>query len=85
MSDSNFKTIEEFIDNMTRGGEVEFDYCGKQYSITHSTEGIHVVQAYEPTTDKVYKNPCEVLEHVINEKRLGDILNEMKVTFRCFH
>jgi len=30
-----FNSLEEFIDNLNRGGEIEFSFGEKKYSITH--------------------------------------------------
>ena len=73
------------FDNISRGGEVEFEYDGKQYSITHSEEGIHVMQFNNYSTEKVYKVPYEIIAYQINGKSLDTILSELTVTFRCFH
>ena len=84
MNDNNFKSAEELIDNLQRGGEVEFEYDAKEYSITHIPDGIIISQVYNDDTEKVYKTAKEVLGYEINGKKLGDIFHKLNVKFRCF-
>ena len=84
MKEENFKTLEELYDNISRGGEIEFTYNDKQYSITHSNKGIHVMEAYNYSTEQIYTRPEEIGECLIGGEKLKDILDEMVVTFRCF-
>lgn len=85
MENSNFTSVEELIDNVARGGEIEFEYAGKQYSISHSSEGIHIMQFYNYSTEQIYKLSSEIVEYKINDKNLGSIVRDLIVTFRCFH
>jgi len=84
MNDNNFKSAEELIYNLQRGGEVEFEYDAKEYSITHIPDGIVISQAYNDDTEKVYETVEDVLGYEINGKKLGDIIHKLDVTFRCF-
>lgn len=77
-------TIIELFDSLSRGNEIEFIYKNKKYSITHSTEGIHVMEAYEYSTEKIYKLPKEVGEYSVEEKKLKDFFSQAEITFRCF-
>ena len=83
MSD-NFKSLDELFDNISRGGEVEFTYSGKSYSITHSDRGIHFMEANKYETEKIYNNPNEVADYFIDNKKFSEILKDITVTFRCF-
>ena len=84
MNDNNFKSAEELIYNLQRGGEVEFEYDAREYSITHIPDGIVISQAYNDDTEKVYETAEDVLGYEINGKKLGDIIHKLDVTFRCF-
>ncbi len=88
MKNDNFKSFEELIYNIQRGGEVEFVYNNKKYSITHVIEGnenqIHLLEHYNYDSLVIYKNPNEIGEYLINERKLKDIVTEIEVTFRCF-
>lgn len=79
-----FLTIEDFYDNISRGGEIEFIYKGKKYSITHYNGKISVMEFYNYSTESIYKKAKEVGDYLINGIRLKDIFNEITVTFRCF-
>ena len=85
MKGSSFASVEELVDNVTRGGEVEFEYARKQYSITHSSKGIHIMQFYNYSTEQVYKSPSDIVNYQINDKDLGSIVTDLIITFRCFH
>lgn len=82
--DDKFETIEEFYDNLRRGGEVEFEYQGQEYSITHSDLGIHISEAYRPETEAIYKDAEGVGEYLIGTEPLKSIIFKAKITFRCF-
>ncbi|WP_034860770.1 hypothetical protein [Ruminiclostridium cellobioparum] len=88
MSNDNFKSIEELIDNVRRGGEVEFVYNNKQYSITHFGEGqekqIQVMEFYNYDSLVIYKSANEISEYIIESEKLKDIITKIEVTFRCF-
>ena len=77
-------TIVELYDNISRGGEIEFTYNDKQYSITHSNEGIHVMEAYNYSTEIVYQSPGEIGEYIIDGEKLKDFFVNVEITFRCF-
>lgn len=79
-----FKTLEEFYDNISRGGEIEFIYNEKNYSITHPEGEIHVMEAYNNSSIVIYKRPQDVGEYLIEGKKIKEILNDMIITFRCF-
>lgn len=82
--EESFDSMEELIENISMGGEVEFEYNGKQYSITHIPEGVVVLQAYRYSTQKIYKNAFEIIEYKINGKKISEIIDDIKITFRCF-
>lgn len=77
-------TIVELYDNISRGGEIEFTYKDKQYSITHSNEGIHVMEACNYSTERFYQSPTEIGEYIIDGKKLKDFFDNVEITFRCF-
>lgn len=79
-----FLSIDELIDNISRGGEVEFEYRNKKYSITHTSEAIHVMEFNNYNTLKVYNSAKEIISYRIGEERIKDLLDKIKVTFRCF-
>ncbi|MBQ8526597.1 MAG: hypothetical protein IJ460_07780 [Clostridia bacterium] len=76
--------ITELYDNISRGGEIEFTYKDKQYSITHSNEGIHVMEAYNYLTERTYQSSYEIGEYIIDGEKLKDFFDNVEITFRCF-
>lgn len=80
----SFKNMEELCENITRGGEIEFQYKNKCYTITHSKNGIHVMEAYNYDTEKIYSNAEQIGEYIVCGKKLEEIVTEIKVIFRCF-
>lgn len=77
-------TIVELYDNISRGGEIEFTYKDKQYSITHSNEGIHVMEVYNYLTERTYQSSYEIGEYIIDGEKLKDFFDNVEITFRCF-
>ncbi len=80
----NFDSILEFYDNLNRGGEIEFRYENINYSITHSEEGIHFIEAYNEESEKIFSSPEELGELEINGRKIVDIIIEVQIIFRCF-
>ena len=95
--DLRFESIAEFEDIMIRGGEVEFEWCGKVYSITH-TDKIGIGEGYYEKDGKYYNalshteydlsddlwadTADEILEYRVGGDRLRDVITQVKVTDR---
>ena len=84
MSYSAFKSFEELCDNISRGGEVEFVYKGKNYAIFNHNSNVYITEAYNQNSEKIYDNLEAMGEYVIDGKMVKDIIDEVVVTFRCF-
>ena len=56
--EESFVNFDELKSNIERGGEIEFIYHGKHFSITHFEENgqhkVSVMQAYNYDSEKVY-------------------------------
>ena len=79
----NFSTIADFKFCMRCGGEVEFEFHDKIYNITPSNNrNIRISEAVRQETEKICKDPDEVLEYVIDGVRLRDIITEVVITDR---
>ena len=81
-----FKTISDFKDCMSRGGEVEFEwnnktYCafGKLQKTPNDAIQMCICEAYKPETEKWCDNADEVLEYIIDGQRLREIITMVKV------
>ena len=81
--EQGFEYIEELYENISRGGEVEFEYGGRKYSITHSNKGIHVMEFYNYSSETVYELPEEVGEYNLIDKKLKDVITDLVIHFRC--
>ncbi|NOU73611.1 hypothetical protein GC098_19660 [Paenibacillus sp. LMG 31458] len=79
-----FETLEEFYDNLNRGGEIEFEYHGKEYAITHSKVGICIYEAEKIGTEVICKDVEDIGEYLVGTVKLKTIVMEINVTFRCF-
>jgi len=82
--DNNFSNIEDFMDCLSRGCEVEFIYKNRIYSITHDQKKIIVYEVNNESSEKEYDDSIAALKYQIDDKFLADILSEMKITFRTF-
>ncbi len=82
--DNNFYDDRDLVDCLNRGCEVEFLYNEKKYSITHTDEGISLIEFYNSESEKTYSSAEEALKYEIEGKMLKDIIHEMKVIDRSF-
>jgi len=82
----NFIDADDFIDCFNRGCEAEFLYDGKRYWITHNYDGSKkVVMDVNNEDSRIeYDTPNEALNYPIGDKKLADILQDMKVIDRLF-
>ena len=76
--EERFKSYEELIENISRGGEVEFSYNGKKYSILPIHEGIVVVEQYNDDSEVIYKDLRDIGEYKIGDEYLKDIYKESR-------
>lgn len=83
--DNNFFDTQDLIGALKRGCEVEFLYKEKKYSITHlEDEKIIIGEFYNSDSEKIYADTSQVLEYEIGDKKLKDIISDMKVIDRSF-
>lgn len=82
--DNNFFDADDLIDCLSRGCEVEFLYNNKKFSITHTEQGISIIEFYNSDSEKTYSDVKKVLEYEIDGKALKDIIPEMKIIDRSF-
>ena len=77
--ENRFETISDFKWCMKRGGEVQFEWNNKDYSITHPDGLIYISEVYKEETAKEYKTVEEALEHVIDGQKLREIITKVTV------
>lgn len=82
--DEKFESFEEFIDYISRGGELEFRYKEKNYFIGHIDEGIYIGIIADEESIKIYTTPEEVCEYLIDNKKIKDIVTNVDVIMRLF-
>lgn len=82
LEDNRFKTISDFKWCMKCGGEVEFKWKSKIYSITHITYGISISESNEQETEKICKDVDEVLEYIVGEDCLREVITRVIVLDR---
>ena len=82
--DNNFFDDRDLVDCLNRGCEVEFLYNNKKYSITHTNEGVSIIEFYNEDSQKTYSTAENALKYEIDGKCLKDIIPEMKIIDRSF-
>ena len=82
--ENSFLDERDFIDCLNRGCEIAFLYGNKEYSITHTSAGICIMEFYNEESEMLYPDAKLVLDYPINGKTLKDILLDIKVTDRSF-
>lgn len=79
--ENRFKTISEFKECLIRGGEVEFRWNGKDYSIGGYDKYV-ICASNQEETEKICNTPDEILEYMVGEDRLRDVITQVTVIWR---
>lgn len=79
-----YRNMEQMYYELRRGGEIEFKYKGKMYSITHVKDKICVTEFYREDTEAFYDKCESISGYEINGQRLEEILGEIEITLSCF-
>ncbi len=80
--ENHFETISEFKWCVDCGGEVEFEWKGTLYTITHPEGMINISEAWKPETEQWCATADEALEYMIDGVRLRDIITQVEVKAR---
>lgn len=80
--ENRFGTISEFKGCVDCGGEVEFEWKGTLYTITHPEGMINISEAWKPETEKWCATADEALEYMIGGVRLRNIITQVEVKAR---
>jgi hypothetical protein len=83
-NEDKFDDLEEFVDNLNRGGEIEFFYNKKKYSITHPESLIAFIEQENENSLKYFKDIETLLKHKIEGREIRNIVTEIQPFFRCF-
>ena len=82
IEEDRFQTISEFKECMRYHGEVEFEWKGTLYTITHPEGMINISEAWKPETEKWCATADEALEYRIDGVRLREIITQVEVKAR---
>lgn len=83
--EKQFDSYTEFIDNISRGGEIEFEYEGKGYFIGLLDNNTYIVtEKNNESSERYYTDAYDVGEYEIAGKKLEFVITKALVTFRCF-
>lgn len=76
-----YKDLNEFIEDLERIGEIEFEYKGKNYSLLYYDK-IYICEYNKPETEKEYDTIEEFLNNYeIDGTRIKDLATKLKVIF----
>ncbi len=79
VEENRFETISDFKWCVDHGGEIEFEYNDVIYNITHPEGKIHISQAFKEETGVFCDSADEVLEYIIEGKKLREIIKDVIV------
>ncbi len=79
IEENRFETISEFKWCVDNGGEVEFEYNNAIYSITHPEGKVHISKVFQQETEMICDTAEEVLEYIIEGKKLREIIKDVTV------
>ena len=79
-----FETVDEFIDFLNRGGEVEFRFNNRIYSITHGNKNLYFIEQYNALSEQMFSSIDELLDYKIENHKMYDIITVIELFFRTF-
>lgn len=78
-----FKTISEFKDSLTNGGEIVIVWNGVTYGIFRDQKDGHFYIGHDTKESNVfYNSPDELLEYHVGGDRLRDVITKVAVIDR---
>jgi len=83
-NNDRFDNLEEFIDNITRGGEVEFFFNNKKYSITQPKGRIAFFEQENEQSIIFFNDVNELITFKIDGEEIQNIVTIIQPFFRCF-
>ena len=79
---NRFQTISEFKECLIRGGEIEFQWNGTNYTVGSYGDKISIAEFNRQDTEKLCDTPNEVLEYMVGDDRLRDVITQVAVLER---
>ncbi len=80
--EDKFPTVSEFKWCINDGGEVEFIWKGKPYSITHPDGKISICQGNRYSDAVDVDKADELLDYLLGEDKLRDVITQVDVLYR---
>jgi len=75
-----YSSLEEFIEDLSKVGEIGFEYGGKDYSLLYYDK-IYICEYNKPETEKKY----DTIEEFLNEFKIDDIpIKELAAKINVF-
>lgn len=81
-SPDSFESIYEFVDCLNCGGEIEFHWNGKAYSLTPVNGGFVISLAVDPETSQYYESTDQLLEHLLDGEKLRSLVTRLEIDAR---
>lgn len=79
---NRFVSISDFKWCMSCGGEVEFDWAGQKYGVSHLKEKIIIYLYNQPDTTRYFSTADDALEYMVGNDRLRDVITQVTVIDR---
>lgn len=75
-----YGSLEEFVNEIEMGLDIEFLYNGKHYSLGPVNGGFEIAEAYRQETAQVFPTARDLVEkYMIGDKPLKDIVTEIEL------
>lgn len=81
---ASFGSVDEFANNLLRGGEIEFTFNDKKYSITHPEGKLCFIEIGNEDSETFFDSIEKLLNYEIDKQKILDIVTKIKPYFRCF-
>ena len=77
----NQVSLQEMMNDVNNGHEIEFKFNGKMYSITHYDAGISAIEYDKPDTEKTYQSAEELFENykLDGNVTVKEIFNQIEI------
>ncbi|MCI2161968.1 MAG: hypothetical protein LKK39_08665 [Oscillospiraceae bacterium] len=82
LEQNRFVSISDFKWCMNCGGEVEFDWAGQKYGVSHTQEKIIIYLYNQPDTTKYFSTADDALKYMVGKDRLRDVITKVTVIDR---
>lgn len=77
---SKYNAIQQFVDDVKMGLDVEFSYDGKNYGVIRTPDGIAVYEQCNLNTEKVFDTPQGALDgYMIGGRPLRSLITEIEI------